>query len=280
MARTPGEPIDSELRQWESKLDEAAWNIAATGRVIERAAVYCDCPEGMARRDREAERRTIWLNGFTAGQETERLQQRWALSGLPPMDELYPLDRYPQESAEQKRTMKAVAQWKPPRALYLDGDMRRGKTTIAMALGLKALRLGYAVRFWTVDGLIEHLKGGIGRQEAQEDLIRFEAGFEFLILDDIGASALTEFSGRSLLMLIDQRLQAQRPTIFTSNLSITDKPEDRAQLVDALAGKDTAGIFITANRIVARIKQHADVVAVRGAALGEPAKVRPALRWT
>lgn len=275
MFRTPGEPINPELRQWESKLDEAAWNIAATGRAVERAAVYCDCPEGLARREREAQRRLDWLSGFTAGQETERLQQRWSVSGLPPLDEIYSLDQYPQTTPDQKRTMRALAQWKPPRGLMLTGHMRLGKTTIAMGLGLKALKLGYGVRFWTVDGLIEHLKAGIGRQEAQEDLIRFEAAFEFLILDDIGTGPLTEFSARSLLALIDQRLQAQRPTIFTSNHPL----QGDGQLSDALAGKDTGNIAVTAERIVARIKQHVDVVEVKGAPLGQPAKVREPLRW-
>lgn len=278
IVRTPGEPIDPELRQWEASIDQAAWNIAATGLAVQRAAVYCDCPEGTARREREAQRRMAWLNGFNAGQETERLQQRWAVSGLPPMDEIYPLDQYPQESEDQKRTVRALARWSPPEGLYMFGPMRRGKTQIAMGLGLKALRMGYTVRFWTVSGLFEHLKAGIGRNQNQEDLIAEVVAPEFLILDDIGTTPMTEFAAERLLDILEQRLRHQRPTILTSNVP-PGTPKDGFGLVRALAGKDQGGLYISAQRIDARIAEHCVMLEVRGDPLNQPLKKRPPLRW-
>ena len=45
---------------------------------------------------------------------------------------------------------------------------------------------------------------------------------DVLILDDLGAERLTEWAAERLYMLIGQRHDEERTTVFTSNLSLED----------------------------------------------------------
>lgn len=281
-----GEGVEIDARAGVTHRDSIDFAVdPVTGLALERAAQYCTCPEGTARREREARRRTDWLSGFQTGRETERLIARCAEAGLPPPDEMWTLEQFPQRTAEQIATYRALLTWKPPRWLYMYGLMRLGKTTLAQALALKALRRGMTVRFESVDGWIDHLKAGIGRGEEQEDLINWLARFDFVVLDDIGASRLTEFSAKSLKLLLDYRLTRQLTTVFTSNRSM-GLPDDEPgpTLLHALGGPVLQGkrpdpaadeLGMSAARIVARIKQEADLLEVKGPPLTEPARRRP-----
>lgn len=94
--------------------------------------------------------------------------------------------------------------------LYLYGDTGTGKTTIAAAIGIRAIKSGKKVKFVNAYDLSQRLFDGDNSFIVDPDL---------LIIDDLGAEAITDWNNARLRAAINDRYNTMKPTIITSNYS-------------------------------------------------------------
>jgi DNA replication protein DnaC len=92
-----------------------------------------------------------------------------------------------------------------------------GKTHLAIALGLEAVRSGFRVHFANAATLIERLVNA-DRQDKLEQKIKGLSKFQLLIVDEIGYLPFTSDGAHAFFQLIS-RFYETRSIIFTSNKS-------------------------------------------------------------
>lgn len=107
--------------------------------------------------------------------------------------------------------------------VLLLGNSGTGKTHVALALGLAACQRGHRVRFTTAAALVHEL------MEARDEkrLLRFQkqmAGYELLIVDELGFVPLSK-SGAELLFEVFSQRYERTSTLVTSNLPFQEWTE-------------------------------------------------------
>lgn len=137
------------------------------------------------------------------------------------------------------------------RGLYIHGPVGSGKTHLLYALGLGAeekLKLR-DVLFYNTTELMQSVRDDFGRAPADKErlLERILESKGLLLLDDIGAERLTDWTLEQFYLLINKRYENRLPILFSSNLSVQELAE---QLGD---------------RIVSRIIETCDIVNLEGA---------------
>jgi len=107
--------------------------------------------------------------------------------------------------------------------VLLLGNSGTGKTHLALALGLSACQRGHRVRFTTAAAMVHEL------MEAKDEkrLLRFQkqmAGYELLIVDELGFVPLSK-SGAELLFEVFSQRYERGSTLVTSNLPFQEWTE-------------------------------------------------------
>jgi len=124
-----------------------------------------------------------------------------------------------------------------------------GKSHLAIALGMQAIRCAYSVRYYSAYDFIEALAdaelGGLRRQFVAE-----LARVNLLIIDELGMKKLPPSAGEDLLEIVIQRYE-KAATIITSNRPMEDWGKILA---------DNA----TATAILDRLLHHAHVIQITG----------------
>ncbi len=107
--------------------------------------------------------------------------------------------------------------------VLLLGNSGTGKTHIALALGLAACQRGYRVRFTTTAALV----GELIEARDERKLLRFQkqiAGYELLIVDELGFVPLSKTGAELLFEMLSQRYE-RGSTLITSNLPFQEWTE-------------------------------------------------------
>ena len=99
--------------------------------------------------------------------------------------------------------------------LVLLGPPGVGKSHIAIALGIEAVKAGFSTYFVNASNLIERLKKA-NREEILEKKIRNLIRYNLLIIDEMGYLPFDEEGAHYLFQLISKRYE-RSSTIFTSN---------------------------------------------------------------
>jgi DNA replication protein DnaC len=107
--------------------------------------------------------------------------------------------------------------------VLLLGNSGTGKTHLALALGLSACQRGHRVRFTTTAAMVHELL------EAKDEkrLLRYQrqmAGYELLIVDELGFVPLSK-SGAELLFEVFSQRYERGSTLVTSNLPFQEWTE-------------------------------------------------------
>lgn len=97
--------------------------------------------------------------------------------------------------------------------LYLWGTTGTGKTTIAAAIGIRAIKNGLKVQFVNAYDISQKL---FDRDD------QFVTDPDLLIIDDLGAEAVGEWNNARLRSAINDRYNSMKPTVITSNYSKKD----------------------------------------------------------
>jgi len=159
-------------------------------------------PEGETPEDREARRR----------RQAEHRAARW-MRRLPVMYATASLDDY--DGDEQAQAADTATRWleSPSATLVLAGSVGTGKTHLAYAVGHALVARGDWVEAWTTADLLEALRPG--GDERALDVVR---SCDVLILDDLGATKVSEWAVETMTSLLDHRLREDRRQVITTNV--------------------------------------------------------------
>ena len=158
-------------------------------------------------------------------------------------------------------------------AIHLLGPPGTGKSHLAVALGVEAVKAGRSVYFSTLADLIASLTKA-EREGTLRERIRFLSAFALLIVDEIGYLPVVPGGGNLFFQLVNARYE-KGALILTSNRGFAEWGEVFGHPVVATALLDRLlhhAVVIQIEGSSYRLRQHADLVPehVRSKALIAP----------
>ena len=140
--------------------------------------------------------------------------------------------------------------------IFFSGPYGTGKTYLACAL-LRAqiVEQGRSGLYLSVSRFISGLLPDAATKEEQRIARTAPREIDLLLLDDLGVEKTSAFSMRELFNLLDERWLNERPTIITSNLSLTAALGERPDT--GRLNADEAETHATARRILSRLTEDA-----------------------
>lgn len=143
------------------------------------------------------------------------------------------------------------------KGLFLSGSFGVGKTFILAGLANSLARMNKRVVFMHVPNFIAGLSSHFNDNSLPEEVQRI-SNCDVLILDDIGAENLSQWSRDEVLAVILQsRMDNQLPTFFSSNFSMNDLEEHFKETKNAIDP-------VKAARLMERVRTLAKEVVVSG----------------
>ena len=153
------------------------------------------------------------------------------------------------EETGDNATARKIAKWftaeDTTKSLYLFGETGTGKTFLASLIA----RNFDDVIFGDIPSLLDEIKQTFNGKGSSTEVVGRYSRCEMLVLDDLGAGQVTDWSVSILYQIINNRYVENRRMIVTSNF-------DLEGLRDRLSVKDKAGKIVdsfTAKRITSRL---------------------------
>lgn len=135
------------------------------------------------------------------------------------------------------------------KGIYLNGNFGCGKTYLLSAMLNEIAKTGKTIAIVYYPEFLRSLKEAFYDNEEYKKRFNFIKKANYLLLDDIGADSVTEWSRDEVLgTILQYRMEEKLPTFFTSNLTL-------AELEDHLATTNKEVDHIKSRRIIERIKQ-------------------------
>jgi len=145
--------------------------------------------------------------------------------------------------------MKEFLKGEEKKGIYLSGNFGCGKTFLISAMLNELAKQGKKVAIIYYPEFLRTLKESFGSDEDFKNKFNYIKKVPYLLLDDIGAETLTEWSRDEILgTILQYRMEEKLPTFFTSNLNITE-------LENHLSTSSKQIDKVKAKRIIERIKQ-------------------------
>lgn len=125
----------------------------------------------------------------------------------------------------------------PEDILFL-GPNGRGKTFAAAVYALRISALGFSCYWQDATMLVLRLRAVYrdGSKESELDVIQEFQKPNLLLLDDFGAEKATDYSMQSFYAIIAQRMNADKATVLTTNLSLAALQEAEPRIASRLNG--------------------------------------------
>src|SRR3990167_1343368 len=115
------------------------------------------------------------------------------------------------------------------KGIYIHGPVGTGKTHIAYALKSKydQPQQGAYAQFLNITKLLHDIRQDFDKPAHQkeywdEDVMKHEY---LTILDDVGSEKVTDWVAETFYLIVNERYNHMRPTIFTSNFPLKDLAE-------------------------------------------------------
>ncbi len=119
------------------------------------------------------------------------------------------------------------------RGLWLMGDVGTGKTTLAMLVSKSALKAGRSVAIYSLPKLLARMRRTYEAEPGEDSFLQlFErlTSVDLLHVDDLGAEKSSEWVLEQLYSLVNERYEAQRSILVTTNL-------DQAKLEEQIGAR-------------------------------------------
>ena len=137
----------------------------------------------------------------------------------------------------------------PQKGIYLNGNFGCGKTYLLSAMLNELAKKGHKVAMIYYPEFLRSLKESFNGTDEFKNKFNYIKKVEVLLLDDIGAETVTEWSRDEILgTILQYRMEENLPTLFTSNLTINE-------LETHLSTTNKDVDKVKARRIIERIKQ-------------------------
>jgi DNA replication protein DnaC len=107
------------------------------------------------------------------------------------------------------------------RGLWLFGDTGTGKTTLAMLVSKAALEAGRSVAIYSLPKLLARIRRTYDSEPGGDSYLSFFerlTAVDLLHIDDLGAEKRSDWVLEQLYALINERYEAQRSVMITTNL--------------------------------------------------------------
>ena len=107
------------------------------------------------------------------------------------------------------------------RGLWLMGDVGTGKTSLAMLVSKAALERGRSVAIYSLPRLLARIRRTYDADAGEQSYLEFFhrlTAVDLLHVDDLGVEKRTDWVLEQLYALIDERYEAQRSVVVTTNL--------------------------------------------------------------
>jgi DNA replication protein DnaC len=107
------------------------------------------------------------------------------------------------------------------RGLWLMGDTGTGKTTLAMLVSKAALEAGHSVAIYSLPKLLARVRRTYDAEPGQDSYLQFFerlTSVDLLHIDDLGAEKRSDWVLEQLYALVNERYEAQRSIVVTTNL--------------------------------------------------------------
>lgn len=106
------------------------------------------------------------------------------------------------------------------RGMWFTGDIGTGKTTLAMLISKTALENGHSVAIYSMPKLLARIRRTFDSQPGTDSYAEFFeklTAVDLLHIDDVGAERQTEWVLEQFYSIVNERYEAQRSIIFTTN---------------------------------------------------------------
>ncbi|NJD09401.1 MAG: AAA family ATPase [Gemmatimonadetes bacterium] len=184
--------------------------------------------------------------------EERRVRTSLVRSGLPTGQTLANFDFAFQPALERSRIETlATCQWiRENRTLLIQGPPGVGKTHLGVALGLRAVELGFGVVFYRLEDLLAALKRDADLPTPRLRSKKYLSS-SLVIIDEVGFEPMTRQEASLFFRLVSHRYQ-RGSILITTNKGIRDWPE-------VLAGDE-----ILATAILDRLLHNSHVLDIKG----------------
>ena len=196
----------------------------------------CECPEAQAywekvdREEKEREERER--------QEKERrrklahIESILGKSGIKKRFQQRTFENFKTDTKEQAQCYKIAKRYADTfkerfergDGLYIEGTNGTGKTHLAAAIALQLIGEEIPVICKTSSDLLLDIKSAFDRDisYSEAEVLRIYKTVDLLIIDDLGKEQCSDWSMSTLYSILNDRYEAMRPTIITTNYSAED----------------------------------------------------------
>jgi DNA replication protein DnaC len=114
------------------------------------------------------------------------------------------------------------------RGLWLMGDVGTGKTTLAMLVSKTALEAGRSVAIYSLPKMLARIRRTYDAEAGEQSYLDFFerlTAVDLLHIDDLGAEKRSDWVLEQLYALVNERYEAKRSIVVTTNLDQTQLEE-------------------------------------------------------
>lgn len=159
---------------------------------------------------------------------SRRRMRIWRASQVPPTMLDYTLDTFANLTGKAELVADLRAWQASDRDALFVGPVGLGKTGLAVAMLLEAMRQGTTGLYVVAPTFLSRIRATYHRASDRDegvdelDVLESLIGVNLLVLDDLGKVALTEWGQEKLFTVVNERYLYGRRTIYTSNLDVDD----------------------------------------------------------
>lgn len=123
----------------------------------------------------------------------------------------------------------------PCDGIFMMGGTGLGKTHLSLSIAREVSDKGFSVVYGSVPDLIRKIKDeSFGQSDEEGEVLETIKECDLLVLDDLGAEHDTKYNTSNLYEIINSRINNRRPTIVSTNFSIS---EIRERYSDRIASR-------------------------------------------